>query len=426
MKFYSKAAVFILIGFAAVFESVRDSLYMLGQAVGGVGGVGGLTNQYAAVSWCNHTAAYTKLYCFAPGVLGGLTPYAVITTLFWISPLLILATGGIIQNLQLQEQESSSELNASASDIIDPPLLSADVKTPVVAAREDASQTSASQHNLSSFKLIWALLSLVWFANPLCAYLSSPFYQESVTTVILAVALAASFPLSWSAMLVALPMTSATGGGVIGMDRLHVREMHIHMASWTGLWVLLHGGGEIIYLAATKTLWSSLSITHDGENMLYVFGLITLCFGVAHAAIALLRRHWYSWFRRLHLPLALLLLVLATIHWWPFAFFMLPAASAHAFERAKRLFCESSTPPSLPADRRRHQMLTSSVALLAAICSALVVLGIVWYGRQVYMETANANRYIPFVFAGASLVLSFLGAFAAACAVFALEKLRDG
>ena len=81
-SYTNKLALFILIAFAAVFETVRDSLYTVGQGIGGVGGVGGLTNQYTAVPWCNTTAAYTILYCFQPGVFAGLTPYAIATTLF--------------------------------------------------------------------------------------------------------------------------------------------------------------------------------------------------------------------------------------------------------------------------------------------------------------------------------------------------------
>jgi len=187
---YRSLAIFVLVGFAATFESARNSLYELGSPVGGVGGVGGLTGQYAWFPSCNKTAAYAQLYCFNAGVFAGLTPFAIVTTLFWMSPIVLLALGGIAEHMQAcGEDESLLPCNNTDTD-----------GTITKPAKNSSVSPEQSARNLSVFKFVWALLSLIWFVSPLCAYMSSRFYQKNPTRVILAFALSSAFPLSWSAM----------------------------------------------------------------------------------------------------------------------------------------------------------------------------------------------------------------------------------
>jgi hypothetical protein len=426
---YHSIAIFLLVGFAALFESTRDSLYSLGQDVGGVGGVGGLTNQYNAIPSCNKTADYTKLYCFNAGAFAGFTPFAIVTTLFWISPLVIVSIGGIVVahlTTTTSAMQEEDEVVPMPNTITDDQNLVENNTTVLLSKSQQPAQKELlvspqeSERNLATFKFVWNLLSAIWFINPLCAYASSDFYEHTAPRVILAIALAAAFPLSWSAMLVSLPMTSVTGNpAVLGLTKHHVREAHMYMAAWTGFWVFLHAVGEIIYLAATKSLWSSLDLTHNGENLLYVFGLITLVFGILHAVVAILRRRWYALFKALHLPLALFLLVTSTVHWWPFCMFLLPAITAHAFEVAKRVSSKSK-------DRKTAQRspLVESTALLLACVGALIALGATWSGRAIYMQRADATRYVPFVFAGLAITLSFVGAFATAAGIFFWDSNR--
>jgi len=61
------------------------------QGIGGVGGVGGLTNQYSPINaygqiMCNQTSGKMEAYCFEPGWLFGLTPFATVLLLAWIVP----------------------------------------------------------------------------------------------------------------------------------------------------------------------------------------------------------------------------------------------------------------------------------------------------------------------------------------------------
>jgi len=385
---YRTLTICVLVAIAATYNSTRSSLFTVSSRVS----ESALTGEAIWVPSCNTTAAYAHLFCFDAGVFAGLSPYAIITTLFWISPILLLALGGIAEHIGNGSESKVEEMTKTISD-------------------------EQSAHALGVFKFIWTLLSFIWFVNPFCAMVSTEFYQHSAIRFFLAFVLASSYPLSWSLMLVSLPMTSVTGcSSLLGLTKYHRREAHIFMATWTALWVMIHGVGEIIYLIATKTLWSSLAVGKDGENLVFLFGVIPLVVSLLHGIMAVFRNGWYSVFRKVHLPGAFILLLLSTLHWSPFSFFLLPAATAHAFEMAKKWKGSWAAGGGL----------WDSIALLSASLGSLVGLCATWASRASYMEEANANRYIPFVFAGASITLSFVGALVSACIVFAVAKLFRG
>ena len=121
---------------------------------------------------------------------------------------------------------------------------------------------------------------------------------------------------------------------------------------------------------------------------------------------------------------AMILLLAATVHWWPFAFFLMPVAIAHGVQIGHRAICATGW---LREESRRSRgmeeliqrgALAPYVALAASAVSSMIVLALVWTARQSYMELAGANRYMPFLFAGVSLISCFVASIANAAAVF--------
>jgi hypothetical protein len=68
------------------------------------------------------------------------------------------------------------------------------------------------------------------------------------------------------------------------------------------VWAAFHGLVELVYVASTRILWSSLDLRYDGEDLLYAAGLTMLSLGLLHFTIALFRCNFQTWFRRLHVP----------------------------------------------------------------------------------------------------------------------------
>ena len=86
--------------FSILFEPLRLALWRLGDEVGGVGGVGGLTNQFTPIHCAqNHSDGEfmmcTKPYYFRAGWMG-LTPFAGIVLLICTLPLLAAAVASIL------------------------------------------------------------------------------------------------------------------------------------------------------------------------------------------------------------------------------------------------------------------------------------------------------------------------------------------
>ena len=88
----------VLIFLSLIYEPVRLLLVHVlvdWSEVGGVGGVGGLTNQWFCppITAPNRTTNYSNApYCFHRGVLLGLTPFAIVVVIFWsLLPLFVPA-----------------------------------------------------------------------------------------------------------------------------------------------------------------------------------------------------------------------------------------------------------------------------------------------------------------------------------------------
>ena len=123
-----------LLAGSVVYEPLRQTVEgQFGQAVGGVGGVGGLTNQWGPVQRTSSTssgsgalyvsacgdqaAAVVMAYCFHPGVLFGLTPFALVVLCAWVGPLVlgaVLAARSLTPQMHLQK--FSKTIQARAGD----------------------------------------------------------------------------------------------------------------------------------------------------------------------------------------------------------------------------------------------------------------------------------------------------------------------
>ena len=88
----------VLIFLSLIYEPVRlllDHVLVDWSEVGGVGGVGGLTNQWFCppITAVNRTTNHSNApYCFHRGVLLGFTPFAIIVVIVWsLLPVLVPA-----------------------------------------------------------------------------------------------------------------------------------------------------------------------------------------------------------------------------------------------------------------------------------------------------------------------------------------------
>ena len=95
-------------GFAALglisvlYEPLRQALWRLGDEVGGVGGVGGLTNQFGSTPGTSCNAGDddgATPYCFRRGWLG-FTPFAWVMLLLLTLPLLVTAVAAFRRSNQ--------------------------------------------------------------------------------------------------------------------------------------------------------------------------------------------------------------------------------------------------------------------------------------------------------------------------------------
>ena len=76
---------------------------------------------------------------------------------------------------------------------------------------QETSTHSSMRHGgcVVAFSLLGGCASSLWFLVPLAQYASSPYYQEDASSVLLAVSIAAAYPLSWHVGFVAIPSSGA-------------------------------------------------------------------------------------------------------------------------------------------------------------------------------------------------------------------------
>ena len=414
---------------AACFEPLRTALApTLGEAVGGVGGVGGLCNLWSPEDMngtvlCDQAAAELGAYCFHRGALLGLTPFALVVLLAWTLPLAASAGAAWWKAVR-----------SSAPASVHVPAASTSTTTPLLPSSASSSTPSALRRNWR-FVAVWAVLSCLWFALPAYAYLSAPFYRQSASHLVLGVAISAAFPLSWHLALVAVPMGGSFVKRLLGWDRKDVAACHKVVGGCTIGWAAVHAGGELIYMAAQSAepggeggLAQSFDLSTNGENLLFVFGAACLSLLALHAVVtcvrhrcACLRRN----FRRWHRAVAAVLLVCAAAHWWPFAFFLVPASAVHA--TAAAIFCrqqQRTASPSLEDESMPLHM--AAAALAGALVMDAVGVAAVWAGREVYMlgpelAASPTAPYVAFLFPPAATTVGFVAGFLAAWGILGVS-----
>ena len=127
--------------------------------------------------------------------------------------------------------------------------------------------------------------------------------------------------------------------------------------------------------------------------------------------VALLRKS-ISFFRTAHSSIAFVLLIVLTVHWWPFVIFMLPTIAIQSVSmsfRWKRHAIRGKTDDAailLRLESPSHLSASFGLSLFASICSTAIV----WHYREIYMMSDTANLYIPFVFPFVAILASTLGA----------------
>mmetsp|Transcript_19974 Transcript_19974/g.46479 ORF Transcript_19974/g.46479 Transcript_19974/m.46479 type:complete len:403 (+) Transcript_19974:108-1316(+) len=356
------SAVECMVFVAILYEPMRMALHSLKDAVGGVGGVGGLVN-LGDPSSCSSLASKTENYCFVTGVFAGLTPMALIVLAAWTLPLLLaaLSTGFTIRSPSQQPEPE-----------------------------EVADDGSSVRFSHDVFARVWAYIAALWFVVPFGAYIMDPFYRQSLAGVILAVAIAAAFPCSWHLAFVAFPISEAVSSW-LGLPRSTVVAVHKTVGWGTVVWAAVHAGGEMVWLLKGG-LWHFLKLSSpsDGENMLYIFGIVTAVTMAAHAVLAYVRKQQWIQpnFKIVHRVVACLLLLFATTHWWPFALFLLPTAAAHG--------CIAGE--TLGAGQRPPSASWRCFAFAAALVAAFVGLAVVWTIRAQVMQHEGIGLVLPFIF----------------------------
>ena len=413
------------VGFAIVFEPVRLAVIpYLNNEVGGVGGVGGLANlagpenaDTVAHSHCHHT----EEYCYKRGVGGSpFTALIIVALVGWVGPWIASSLWITIFRPAIPNPHTRNERNSSE-----------DPKTSGLAPL---------------FRYIWAMVNLLWFLVPLGRFWFSIQSVEGkpVPKYILAISLSACYALSWNLMYVAMP-TAGIFGLLLPLKRHDLFLAHRCLAYWTTFWGLCHGGGEIIYLATSfagpaestghrrSKLVKDLEIWEDGENILYLLGIICFLLMMAQGFAGYVRKRLApDSFRLWHRRLAGTLLVMAAAHWWPFALFLIPVMAFHGANLAllnhvSRLG-NSANNDSSPRQAQQsslqsccdvQQNSVSSIdtcflalTLTVSLVSSLMGFMVVWTVRQFYMITPGANLYIPFLFPPASVMVSFIAAYA--------------
>jgi hypothetical protein len=351
------------------FEPVRQSLWRLGDSVGGVGGIGGLSNQNAPSRNCTvQSAAADLAYCFDRGIVAGMTPLALVVVLCFCAPFVAAALWSI------------------AYPRVDEP-------------RELAAASSSSVVRVA-LRAAWVVSLGVWFVVPLAEFLSDPFYYVNWYYTVLGIAIPASIPLSWILSFVALP-TSGPLAHLLG-DELGNRAQLAGFHRFIGCSVAVFGGvhavGELTFMIANNDeLWRYLTLSHpySDVNVIYVLGVAATFIGLATVVVGLqARRIFGRWWALSHRTLALLTMMVSAGHFWAFALLFLPAQAFHGAALGIMLHSRGRSLAQKPTHSKR----TSAACVLVALCANLIAFIVVWDQRAAYMSQKSADLYTPFVF----------------------------
>ena len=382
---------YVLVLFSVLYEPVRDSLYHLGESVGGVGGVGGLTNQWNPGPHCNTTSGGIKApWCFEPGWLG-YTSFAGVILSLWTLPFIVTGFVGGFRALSRNQRVFESPRE--------------DMTIQMGGEKEDGGNDHSEPENLLFIlTLLWGTLSCIWFVIPLAAFLNSSFYRQDVVHVVLGFALSSAFPLSWHMSYICIPASmSSLLVPLFGIQKSTLIAFHKRIAYSSILWVVIHAGGEIIYLISQNQFVPNITLSLPAweDSLIFVFGLSTVSLFTIHTIIALFRQKILrKYFLLTHRALAALLLLSAVAHWWPFVFFLLPAIGGSATGIAIRFFHFSEN---------EEVAKVGPMVLCVAMISAVLGNTIIWQLRQDFMVYWAPGEYkLAFIFPPLAIFFSFV------------------
>lgn len=356
---------------AALYEPLRllvsfELPQKLRYGVGGVGGVGGLMN-LGDPTYCSSPAGEAGYYCFYRGYMFGLTPFAMVTLAFWIMPSILLAFFPLVKGGKKKWDCESMTLS-------------------------------------NVYKWTWGVASFVWFVVPLVYFLGSSFYWTSTYHFLLAISLAAAFPLSWHLSLLPILVSSVPARilGVVG----GLRPIHLHkfISKSAFFFAVLHGALELVYLLGNhENVGGFLQLLMSPEGLLYSFGILCLAGFTIQAALSWRKTERVrAWWPYLHRTTSVFVAITAAAHWWPFAIFFQPASALLASEMAVR-WCKG-------LDQDRASSYQMSLSFIGGLLAQLLVLLCIWSWREYEMQKANASVRLAFLFPPLALILGFAAA----------------
>mmetsp|Transcript_75161 Transcript_75161/g.140162 ORF Transcript_75161/g.140162 Transcript_75161/m.140162 type:complete len:414 (+) Transcript_75161:148-1389(+) len=383
---------------AVLYEPVRQATQHQVEMLSGVGGVGGLCN-LGSPDDCDRLSGRTGQYCYFPGLIAGFTWFAIAWLALWIAPLVLGA------------------LRMASSTCVKPGQGSRG------SGGEEAQQEPDGTADTSSLQMkwlveLWLAVECLWFFVPFGGFISDPFFRNDFGEVVSAIALAAAYPLSWHLSFVALPMSKVVLPA-LGVQSSFVVTFHKLLGWHTAGWGCVHAFGMLTYMVTGEHgLWWNFNLQATGEHLLNTLGLATLCLIIVHASVAAMRKQqWMQpYFKHTHRALAILVLLCATAHWWPFVFFLFPAATVHAVSTAGFV---------AEAWHRRPSQSSQGLALLTAFLGAVVALTVVWYFREKHMLSPGVGLISPFAFPPLALLASFASGTSAAILVLMAARKSD-
>ena len=407
---------------ASLYEPLRLALlHRVPQSfnIGGVGGVGGLANMIgnengqcdsddgsdkSSISGIrlllgDSTSPFKDKYCYQKGSPAPFTPFAWLMLWLWVGPLLLAA---VVTTLYARISNTSNRTPNNENRNSTPPL--------------------------GVLATVWIGLNILWFIIPFSVFWfgltnngekgGHEFVPgNNIALRILAVAIAASHPLSWNLMAAAIPASGITSK-LLGIDRNTMFQCHRFISYVTVFWGVLHGFLELVYLGLIKGLAKRLFLQEDGEDILYLVGFIALLLIITQGVVGYCRKALRDKnipFRKIHRGLAFALLLAAAMHWWPFIIFLIPVIAFHGVgiavnRKETRNENTNDEDDKLSLSSIPDNLTTSQVTalMIVSILSSFFSTFIVWLLREAYMTSSVANLSLPFLFPFLSIILSLL------------------
>ena len=151
------------------------------------------------------------------------------------------------------------------------------------------------------------------------------------------------------------------------------------------IWGGVHAAGELAYLASQNLLDLIFVFLDKGkgnwmdgrsDNLTFIFGFLLFVLLLFHTVYGFFRHRacLAANFRRVHAGSAVVVLLVATAHWWPFVIFLTPAVACAAAAQTVRV----SSSPGVNSQ-------IAALALGTSIIGAVMGIVPVWAVRQIWV-----------------------------------------